>query len=285
MRFIVTLFCSVCFLSLVIARARPGAAVQLGNFNFTGGTVTKTVDTNAITPGEGDEMVGSITNSTGSPIDDVTVSVSRDGATHSAPTSDGETTVTDLQGSGSSSQNNSATSEGFTANIQLGQQGGASVIPNQGTSSLGIDVSSAGSGAMLKVSATPSVRNKPTGTQHHADLLLRFKASESAPGALHALTHPFHDRAAMLIKNDGTNDIVSLSGTCQLPSGISLSSVHLQNPSSSFSQVPGTSVQITGNSFAITGFTSLQSAMTYEIVTVFSAAPQSLYKISIEAEY
>lgn len=256
--------------------------VDLGSIELTGGSTSKEVDTNAITPGPGPEMVGRITNKLGREMHDLTVSVKRTNPNATPPASDGNTTVS--CGQGQSEGGNTSTDDGYTATIQFG---GAGCPPpaHTDTVDVSVDVVNAGNGQTVKVFFTPSYKDKPKNSQAHADVLQSLSLSEAAPGGTHSLASPFHDRGHLGITNTGSKPIVDLSGTCTLPAGISLSSIHLEDPSMAFASPAGANVQITGNSFTVSGFAALPAGATYDLIAVFSAAPAKGYRIRVEATF
>ena len=64
---------------------------------------------------------------------------------------------------------------------------------------------------------------------------------------------------------------------------MTLSSVHLQDPSAGFAPVPGTSTSIDGGRFTVTGFAGLEPGKTYELVLVLSEVPPDGYDVDLRA--
>ena len=253
-----------------------GWAVELGEYPLAGGAISKPVDTAAIRPGEGKELVGRITNRTGAPIDSVTISVRRQG-TATPPTSNGTTTVRrepDLDRSVA----NVRTDEGFTSYVPLGE-----ILPYSRSVKLGIDVTNVGDGTTVTVDVAPSVADKPNGSRRGADRLASVELSEDALRAESIAGLPSHDRVALFVTNRGEEDIESFSGACTLPADVDVIAVHVQDPSKAYRSVPAR-VSIENDAFEITGLAPLGPETTYEVVIVLSAVPPSEYKVELAVE-
>lgn len=267
----------------------PRNTVILGNIEMDGGTESKDVDTSAIPPGS--KMVGQITNKTGRPVDDVTMSVKRVGGSSTPPTSDGNSEVSEPgEGGGTSEAPNTDNSEGYSGNATFGgDSGGAPQMGTNVTYDFEIPVGTPGNGQIVKVYFTPSAKDESDVGDAHADLMRGFELTSGEVGATHRIVAPHHDRVSMYVSNaedaGSPEKITSLSGTCTLPPGVTLSSVAFLNPSSGFSAVYGASIQIDGNSFQITGFSPMEAGRTYEIITKFSGVPVAGCLVNVTAEF
>lgn len=257
--------------------------VVLGNFSLSGGTVTKEVSTGAINPGS--KLVGQITNSSNVELDDVTFEVHKVGDNSSPPQHGGSTNVSN--GNAHSEGSSENTNEGTKSNVQFGGTAGVPPMKVNATSNFSIPIDDPGTGQIVRVRITPS--EKPGPGSEHADVLAGIAFTSAKIGGSSRLIAPYHDRGSLLLSNQeprgsGGMSIFSFSGTCQLPSGVGLSSVTLLDPSNPPNTVSGAIIDLNGNAFTISNL-SMQPGLTYKLVTIFTSAPSSAYMVTLQAEF
>lgn len=285
---------------LVAYSTTPTSSVSLGTKKLKGGLNEIKVDASAI-PSGGGTMVGVIINDTGLPMTDVTVSVVGEKTAPNktppttAPTSTGGSTVTvpgsDPPKTSSGNHGPRSSSDGYTTDVDFTNSGGAGSLAAGKKLEIIVHIGNPGTAGVVKVWMTPSTENKPEGSSMEADVMRMMELTVSAPGVIAAMTDPGHDRSSTYVQNGedtgkGGAEISAFTGSCtSLPAGVTLSSVHLQDPSASFAQPSGTVVTIDGSSFLISGFTALGPGETYEIVVVLSGAPDAAYKLMVDATF
>ncbi|MFG0318909.1 MAG: hypothetical protein ACF8XB_16675 [Planctomycetota bacterium JB042] len=266
------------------------AQVALGTIELKGGTKTVTVSTAAIpTTGAGD-MVGTIKNDlgTGQVIKDLTIEVRRKGSTGTPPNV-GKITVTN----GGQPETEPNPPENPAETGEVASFGGTTMpgggIAGDASAGLSIGMVSPGTAADVEVTVTPSLADKPKNSAAHANTLVVYRPTPSEDAAHHAIATMWLDRLAFEVFNaDDDQDITQLVGTVTFPTGSSESivSVHLADPSESFSSVPGTSVSINGETFVLSSFDALPPDEAYEIVVILSDTMDGeTVKILLEAVF
>lgn len=267
-------------------------AVALGTIDVKNGTTDVGVGKAALDPdptGTSPEATGKIKNSTGAALDDVTIVIKNKGTgTGDVPTAKSAKIT---QGSNSSSGNfTGVAGGGYKVTIDLGAGGSpAGPIANGNSVDLDLEIDDAGSTPPndFNVRVTGSVKNKPkgAGSSIHADVGGKFELDSTKIKSKNVLHESWHDRIASRIKNVDTGRSATVF-TCQvgLPSGVTISSVTLQDPDNSFNTVSGSTTTIDGLNFTISGFT-LSHGDEYEVVVVYSEVPGNSTWLEIEATF
>jgi hypothetical protein len=268
--------------------------VLLATKKLAGGLATQKVDSSAI-PSGGTKMVGKIVNDSKRPITDLTISVTGDktdaGTGKQAPTSSGGSKVTGPNGSSESNHGSRPGGDGYTTTVDFTNSGGAGALPPGGTMEVEVDIGNPGTAGLINVHYTPSVSDKPKDSSAAADMLRTAELSVPSPGQILAMIDAGHSRSSAYFTNDekpgnGAASITALVGSVtSLPAGITLTSVHLQDPSANFAMPNGTTILLDGANFSITGFTALGPGETYELIVVLSARPSAPYKVMVDATF
>ncbi len=274
----------------------PSTSVLLKTAELTGADSSQKVTAAAIP--SGGHLTGKFVNKTGRVMTDVTVTVTGDknvpagtGGTPPAKTSpeagSGGTVVTRPGTTNDSTAASSTTSNGFSSTIHFGTApGGAGPLKHDDSLNVDIHVNKTGTAGKLEITFTPSDDNKPKDSNMEADILQSLQLDEAVTGGVLSIAHGGHDRASTYISNGAKSSITEFSGTCYLPDGETLNAVYLQDPSSKFDSPLGTTIQLDGDHYQVTGFTPLGPLETYELIFVFSSSMmEGSYKVLVDAGF
>ncbi len=243
-------------------------------FKSTSSTVSFEIDPNAIdvqTSPDTPEVLFTIKNDTGRPIDDITVTVIAKGSNGTLPVV-GKIKVKEGGKKVENESEGTTDNRGETATLDFGGAGPPS-LPRGNTYKGGsIEINSVGSSSSLIFKYTASSKDKPKGTGFHGDRMADFDFNTSQTSHRNVVDDASHDRIAAAVKNtDVTRNLIQLTGTVSLPAGVTLSDVILEDPVTGFDPVPGVTSSVSGSSFTLGGF-SLTAGNGYDLVLVFSAA-------------
>ncbi len=266
----------------------PPNVVSTGLVKLDGGTECVTFSQGAIPENDGTDIVGTVFNQTGEPIDDLTIKVIRKGTMGTGPTAGQGTddvTLTQLNTYQSanatnvtSGSGNSTTQLGFRATLTFGSSGGIQPIPPNNTVDVAIDLHTLGTASKVEVCFTPSFKDKPKGSAQHADLMEAFAFKGDLGASTHSMLSMGHDRIVARIQNgDGTRPLTAISGTIGFSeAGNTVSQVFLQDPASGFTAPANVQYEITGaKTFTVTNFTPLIPGGAYELIVVFATVPDT----------
>ena len=267
-------------------------AVVMGTVELKTGTAKVAFDKAALdvsgaqnTP----EATGKIKNKTGQPITDVTIQIRNKGTgTGNAPLGG---TVTITEGAKKSTgtftvmpnsvTNESETTVDFsTGNTPIGSLG----IDHEATIDIELTDDGSEPPSEFEIRLTAS-KKAPKGSTNDADIMGAYKLRSSITLIKQTLLENWHDRVVAFVENTDTRDhLVQLQGTLDLPPGFAINDAVLQDPVSEFNTVPGVTTTITGSQFTLNGF-DLAPGAKYEIVVVFSAAPQTSTSLTLQATF
>lgn len=246
--------------------SRLGDSVTLGTLDLQGGTTTSgAVDGNAVSANS-NAISGTLCNKTNTSINDITVTVKRVGTSGATPTFTG-VAFENTSIASSTTPSATATGDGYTQTLNF-----ASPVPNNGCKVFTIQGITCATD--VTCSFTPS---HSYGAGGEATLMSRYDFRASTTTTTQT-TEAAHDRVAFEVTNlDNRREIIELSGEVSFldGTGVSVSSVVLQNVQNGYSAVPGTSVSVNGNTFSITGFDPLDESGIYWVVVILTSNPHA----------
>ena len=277
-----------CIATLGFALSAPFNVV-LETKECNGGTETQKLDSNSIPQG-GTTLEGKIVNKLGRPINDMTVTVTGDKAAtgppvKTPPTAGGDTKASKPNSNSEDQAANSATDDGFTATVKFSNSGD---LAHGNSINVEIPIADPGTASDITIKYAPSVNDNSSSTGAHADALEATELTAGKPGVVLGLDDGGHDRVSAFITNGEKStgaDLIAISGSCSLPTGVSVSSVYLLDPSLNFAEPTGTQISVSGNTFSVTGFSPLNPSETYELIVRFSAQPSAPIKVTLDGTF
>lgn len=257
-------------------------AVSVGEVVLTGTSKSETFDSAAFAGGLGNgtttAIFGTFKNAhpRGVTMTDLTVTVKKKGTIGSNVQAD------ELVVNAGAPQPTSNVDGGESATVNGLNIGG------NGTGNFKITGINAAGTSELTITLTPSY-NIPFGeTAREANAIRLFAFEQSTDLMRHGLEETWHDVIFTYITNeDGRFDLTELNGNVQLPygSGVSLVSVHVQDPSNGYSDVAGVTALVSGNSFSVTNL-ALEPNDSVRLVLVLSDDLQGgTLQVELEARY
>ncbi len=271
---------------------RYNTSIALGTFDVKSGTPSATAEKDALdvdnTTDDTPEAKGSVKNSTDQPLDDIIIIIKNAEEGAGLPP----------EGAKAKIKNGGETTSGafvsvpggkWKVKLNMGGSGEAKPIAAGATGKLEIELNDTGSSPPddFKVTVTGSYKNKPkgTGSSVHADVMGKYELDSVKVSRKIVLSEAWNDRIAGMVKNsDSSSSMTSMDLELSLPSGVTISSVTLQDPDDSYNTVSGSSATIDGSVVSVTGFTMTVGDQ-YELVVVFSEVPGGSIWMEVEGTY